>query len=47
MGVSEPTYRKYERKPELLPLHKSVILARVLGVPFMDLQLSDADETPL
>lgn len=44
MGMPEPTYRKYERNPELLPLHKSVALARVLGVPFMDLRLQNTDE---
>ena len=45
IGVSEPTYRKYERNPELMPLFQAVSLARVFGVAFMDLYLCAMDET--
>lgn len=45
LGVSEPTYRKYEQQPEEMRLKTAVALARVLRVKFTDLKLYDEDST--
>jgi len=39
LGVSEPTYRRYERSPEVMSLQTARRLADVLGVEFTDLAL--------
>ena len=39
IGISEPTYRKYERNPQRMSIQTALALATVLGVEFMDLQL--------
>ena len=44
LGVSEPTYRKYEQNPELMSIRTAHKLATVLGVKFDDLALYDDAE---
>ena len=39
VGISEPTYRKYEREPWLMSIQTATELARVLEVEFVDLKL--------
>lgn len=39
LGVSEPTYRKYEQDPEVMSLRMAHRLAGILGVQFDDLAL--------
>lgn len=43
LGVSEPTYRKYERNSELMSLKMAYKLADVLGLEWTDLALYDPD----
>lgn len=39
LGISEPTYRRYEREPGLMSLRLTFKLADVLGVPYHALAL--------
>ena len=42
LGISEPTYRKYERHPDRMSLRTAVMLAKVLRLKsFMALKLTE------